>query len=132
MVKMLKKKKVKEMKSSEVQDEVLNYIDEMIVYWSKEESRNTTEKLAGLAYSILSILDGEVRGFPQFIVAPLPHPKDNIIDIEEGEDYYPENHKVFRKIRGNISGNLSTEFVTNSPETIIFRHEDVGDGDFEI
>jgi len=46
-------------------------------------------RLEGLAFSIMTLLDGETCELPKFAVIPDPHPDDRKFHIKEGEDYFP-------------------------------------------
>ena len=76
----------------ETRNALLDHIWTLIHFW-RHETRATTdqERLEGLAFSILSTLDGENGDIPKFIVAPDPHPEDRPFRISSGEDYFPEN-----------------------------------------
>lgn len=92
----------------EVREEFLGYIEMMINYWDDINSKNTKEKLNGLAFSILSMLDGCSASLPAFIVAPFPHKDDKNFNIEEGNNYYPENN--YTNIKCDIAGELHEFF----------------------
>ena len=78
----------REYTKEEVKEQFLNHVRMLIEYWDKESAKETqTERLEGLAFSILSAIDGESASLPQFVLAPLV--------------YYPEN-----PIECNISGDL--------------------------
>jgi hypothetical protein len=57
-------------------------------YWAKVEGRTTEEKLHGLAFSILVLLDGGTS-LPGFVLIPHPHPTDEPYMKELGEDWWP-------------------------------------------
>ncbi len=63
----------------------------MVEYWAALDMPEMA-RLEGLAFSILVALDGEAAAIPAFIVAPYPHPDDKHYHVENGENYYPENH----------------------------------------
>lgn len=91
----------------QIKYEVLAHVRMMVHYWDEQEGRSVKEKLEGLAFSILVMIDGE-SALPAFILAPDPHPDDKQFHIDEEEDYYPENYEV--EVKGNISGSLHDEF----------------------
>lgn len=92
----------------EIKKEFVNYIHELVEYWNNNEKKTVKEKLNGLAFSILVLLDGESANFPQFIVVPAPHKDDKQYHIEQNEDYYPDND--IDNINANISGELHDLF----------------------
>ena len=66
-------------KSEEEHTELfLNHIDQLVKYWGSVPHQSNTEKLEGLAFSILSALDGCSVGLSPYILTPLVVP--------EGED----------------------------------------------
>lgn len=87
----------------EVKKEFIREINSMVLYWEKQENFSTKEKLEGLTYSILGILDG-CASIPAFIVAPNPMPEERQSFIEKGEDFFPENFYI--RIKSDISGDL--------------------------
>jgi hypothetical protein len=92
----------------EVREEFLNHVRRLVEYWNGIEKDTTKEKLEGLAFSILTTLDGESATLPSFIVAPLPHEDDKEYHIDNDEDYYPENHNA--NVKCDISGCLHEMF----------------------
>lgn len=100
----------REYKTEEIREQFLDHIRGMVNYWDNVSKETTKEKLSGLAFSILVALDGEAGDLPGFIVAPLPNPNDKQYLINEDEDYYPENHELEDKIKGDISGCLHEMF----------------------
>lgn len=91
----------------EVREEVLNHVRGMVDYWNGIEKDTTKEKLEGLAFSILTMLDG-CGTLPSFIVAPLPNEDDKEYNIENEEDYYPKNHNS--DVKCDIAGSLHELF----------------------
>jgi hypothetical protein len=94
----------------EAQKEFLDHIKMLVNYWSKIDETKK-ECLSGLAFSILSMLDG-CTNLPAYEVIPIPHPDDKQYKIENEENYYepvdlPENiitihgghmlHEIFYK-----------------------------------
>lgn len=73
----------------EMQDKYLQQIRAMIAYWKTEKNAPTLkEKMEGLAFSILVMLDGK-SVLPGCEVKPYPHPDDKRYQITSGENYYP-------------------------------------------
>lgn len=99
----------KEYTADEVQEQFLNHIRMLVDYWGEESSNHTqTERLSGLAFSILSAIDGCSASLPGFVLAPLPHEDDKQYNINNGENYYPQNHQV--DINCDIAGDLHSHF----------------------
>lgn len=85
----------------------LKHIHNLINYWLNEDKAKTTkDKMEGLAFSILSTLDGEVGNMPSYQLKPFNSKEDIEYLKKNGEDYYPENgidiagclHEFFYKI----------------------------------
>lgn len=103
------KHKARELTEQEVRNNFLAEIKGMVEYWDKLPQKTTTERLNGLAFSILVLLDGESANMPGFILAPLPHEDDKRYSIEEtNENYYPQNHES--EVNCDFSGSLHDDF----------------------
>lgn len=63
---------------------VANYVD----YWATLPNKTERERLEGLAFSMMVILDGEAGMMPGFTVKPCPHPSDRAYHIGRGENYF--------------------------------------------
>lgn len=101
----------REYTEDEVRENLLSYIWTMISYWKDEARKPDTQgKLEGLAFSILTALDGCANGVPAFIVAPNPHPDDKDYLIDNGENWFPENHES--EVKCNLSGSLHELFFS--------------------
>jgi hypothetical protein len=99
-----------------VRGEVLNHIRDMVNYWESSEGKTSKEKLDGLAFSILVMLDGE-SNLPPFIVAPLESSENIQFAISEGRDYYPENKvEIVSKIKCDIAGSLHDQYYQVTEE----------------
>jgi hypothetical protein len=99
--------KPRELTKDEVTDKFLKHIKAMEKYWEGLPNKSSEEKLNGLAFSILVLLDGGAGFMPSFIVAPSPHEEDKDFCInEEKTNYFPENHQIEDKIKCDISGGL--------------------------
>ena len=83
----------KEKSEEIVREEFLNHIRGLVDYWDKVDEKNCREKLQGLAFSVLAMLDGVSTDICGFIVAPSTHEDDKAYHIANGEDYYPQNHR---------------------------------------
>lgn len=93
----------------EIEAEFIRHVKGMVQYWDSLDNKTQAERLEGLAYSILGMLDGIVGDVPAFIVAPFPHPDDKEYLQAQGENWYPENSD--KAIDGNISGSLHETFL---------------------
>ncbi len=78
----------------EMQDLFLDQIAARVNYWAHvdiQPNKGETEahaRLSGLAFSILTILDG-CSELPSFEIVPTPAEGDREFLIEEGENYWP-------------------------------------------
>lgn len=99
--------------AEELREQVLDHIRGSVHYWAtldgKDAPQTVADRLGGLAFSILTMLDG-CTSLPGFIVAPLPHESDKDYHLDNKEKYYPENHHVENLIRGDIGGCLHELF----------------------
>jgi hypothetical protein len=92
------------MTPAEVKAAVLTHVASIVDYWEREErAPELRDKLEGVAFSILTMLDGSAATLPAFLVMTAPHPDDTEFAKSRGENYFPD--------RLDIGGDL---------------HEDVG------
>ena len=76
----------------EVQGMLLDHIWNLIDYWNDlDTERDRRERMSGLAFSILSMLDGCSMGLPGFLVTPIPHSSDKEYHRDEGQNWFPED-----------------------------------------
>jgi len=89
----------------EVREQFLDHIRTLVNYWDKEGGRDSKDKLEGLAFSFLTLLDG-CACLPAFDISPSPHPEDREYYQENGENWYEDNmvinddtmmHEIFCK-----------------------------------
>ena len=69
----------------EVREMFLDHIRCLVKYWDQVDTKNTEEKLDGLAFSMLNIFDGSTIPFPAFDIVAKTHPND--------KDYCKENNE---------------------------------------
>lgn len=98
----------REYTTDEIRQQFLEQVWTIISYWHNLPAKTCRERIEGLAFSMLVILDGESAGLPAFIVAPVPHPNDKAFCISEDENFYPENHDA--NVKGDITGPLHELF----------------------
>lgn len=79
----------REFTKEEVVEMFLERIRNSVNFWSNTND-SEIEKLNGLAFSILNIIDG-TSGLPAFDLKPHPHEDDKQYCIEEGENYFGTN-----------------------------------------
>jgi len=108
----------REFTTEEVRRQFLEQVWSNIKYWGElineqiangtATERTTMDRLQGLAFSILVTLDGGSIPLPSFVVAPSPHPSDKQYNIDNGSNYFPENHES--NVSADISGCLHELF----------------------
>lgn len=74
--------------AEEVGEMFLKHVWVLIDYWDTKKE-NKLNALEGLAFSILSALDGESAVLPAFMVIPMPHEQDADYYISQGENWFP-------------------------------------------
>jgi hypothetical protein len=96
--------------TDEVRQRFLEHVWVMIDFWEKQVTQDMPlhERLTGLAFSLLSTLDGSAMDLPSFLVAPMPHKSDKAYHTKEGENYYPYNSG--KGVQGDIGGCLHELF----------------------
>lgn len=107
--------------TDEVREKFLDRVWAMVNYWSREATAaggDVQGVMEGLAFSILSILDGGSLELPAFIVAPAPHPEDLEYHQGEGENWFPENHEIEERIAADIGGSLHELFYDARPRAV--------------
>jgi hypothetical protein len=83
----------REYTTEEVREKFLRHVNSLVEYWAREDLDSPyvmKDRLGGLAFSIMSALDGCSMNLPGFIVAPCPHEDDKEYAINNNEDYYPQ------------------------------------------
>jgi len=106
----------------EVLNRVLDHIWHLIGYWNSEgysnveKTRSTRERMEGLAFSILAMLDGSCMDIPKFIVAPDPHPADKEYHQDNDENWFPDNSEA--NIECDLGGGLHELFNSRRPKSV--------------
>jgi hypothetical protein len=73
--------------TEEVREQFLAHVRALVDYWDGVPKETSKEKLSGLAFSILVLLDGGTE-LPHFEVVASPHPDDQAYNEENKDDYY--------------------------------------------
>lgn len=85
-------RQAKEITVEEARHLFLTHVAVLVDYWEKESRVKTSqEKLEGLAFSLLTMLDGGSAGLPGYQIIPRSYQQDVEYAKEQGYDYYPEN-----------------------------------------
>ena len=102
----------REYTQEEIKEMFMRQVWAMVDFWAREDRvPSPREKLEGLAFSFLNILDGGSGGFPACEVVVVPHESDKQYCIDHDENYFPELPEWFHDIK-TIHGNslLHEEF----------------------
>ena len=95
----------REYNEDEVRAQFLRHVNELVRYWENEARKpDSLSKLEGLAFSIMSAIDGCAGDLPKYVLAPDPHPEDKEYNKSQRENYFPENHES--GVKCDISGGL--------------------------
>jgi hypothetical protein len=93
--------------SEEVREQFLRKVASYVKYWENESRAVTTrEKLEGLAFGMLVILDGGCPDLPAFKVIADPHPEDKDYCIDNEMDYFPLSETKEDFENNDIGGGL--------------------------
>ncbi len=74
----------------EIRQEFLNHIKSLVKYWDELLQKTTTDRLNGLAFSILSMIDRCSIELCALDIVVRPHTDDKQFNIDRNEDYYPD------------------------------------------
>ena len=78
----------------EVRSQLFQYLFAMIDYWDKVEGHDAAQKMEGLAFSILNVLDGTAAQFPAIDLVLRSHPDDKAYHQENDENWYEDGMAV--------------------------------------
>lgn len=94
--------KPREYTNKEIRDMVLGQVWDMVDYWAEcpPTNRNLRERMAGLAFSILTMIDGDCIALPAFRVCSDPHADDKEYRRSRGINWFPENE-------GELNGEIT-------------------------
>lgn len=76
--------------TDEVRERFLDHVRTLAAYWNDVPNQTTRDKLDGLAFSIMVLLDGGT-GLPGFKVTPNPHAADKEYHRREGSNWFPND-----------------------------------------
>lgn len=75
----------------EIREQVLDHLADMLHYWETLPDKTLHERMDGLVFSVLTMLDGCTMTVPGFKVIPCPHPDDKEYHQANGEQWYPDD-----------------------------------------
>lgn len=80
----------------EAQRIFLDHVKAAVNYWASDnvEDQTCSERLHGLAFSILCILDGANGSHPSVQCTISPHPSDKQFCIDNGKNYYEDGTDI--------------------------------------
>ena len=87
----------------------LDQVRVLVNYWTNSNDGDVKNKVEGVAFSILSAIDGSGE-LPGFMLAPRPHESDKEYYIENCENYFPTAPDV----DSDIAGSLHEEFYKHN------------------
>lgn len=93
--------------AKEVRQEFLEHLRLVQREWSTLPDKSVEDRLDGLAFSFLSLLDGACVDFPAVDLVLRPHPDDESYFKEQGDDWYVDGqiindcylHEIWHKIK---------------------------------
>jgi len=92
---------------------LLEHVWMLVNYWDKESrAKEPREKLEGLAFSLLSALDGCSAGLPGFALVPSTHHSDKEFHKKNGDPWFPH----YGPVEGDIGGFLHELFQKARPK----------------
>lgn len=97
-------KKSRELTKDEVEEMFLAHVARLAKDWESSDRKTVAEKLSGLAFSILVLLDGEACDLPGFTVSPRSSKGDKKFYASHGENWFPK--------RCDIGGGLHERFYS--------------------
>lgn len=105
-------KKPRAYTEKEVRKLFLQYVWQLVRYWQTQENTKD-EAVEGIAFSILSTLDGSSVVLPAFAVIPTPHSDDRDYHIKEEQNFFPDFDS---SKHCDIAGSLHEIFYSCQPE----------------
>ena len=96
--------KPRQITQEEMQDQFFHKLWEMIQYWETvmPTVRPVRNRLEGLAFGFLTLLDGTAGGPPPFDVYPNPGDKDKEHNEESGRNWWPPREEEVALREGGL------------------------------
>lgn len=95
--------------AEEVRNKVLKVVADYVDYWAGQTTASEREKLEGLAFSTMVILDGGAATLPGFTVTPNADPSDKDFYVAQGENWYPTDVDIAGVLHNNIHRFFKTQ-----------------------
>lgn len=96
--------------AEEMRDRFLSILRGYVDYWEGLPNQSVRERLEGVVFSTLVVLDGGCVGFPGCDVIPRAHPDDEEYHRERGENWYPDDVDI-------CDGELHSQFLNPKAPT---------------
>jgi hypothetical protein len=74
----------------EARQTFLKLLRDKAEYWGALPEKTVKERLDGLCFSILAMIDGSSLGLPAMDIVLRPHPEDKPFALENDEDYWED------------------------------------------
>lgn len=102
----------RELTEEEMRKRFLNQVQGIVDFWLRDSRQETVrEKLEGVAFSILTILDGESGDLPGFHVTPSTTKEDQEFWKSIGEDWWASTPKeILNNLKVDLAGSLHDEY----------------------
>lgn len=101
----------------EARERFLKEVWNIVWCWEKRAPDKTQlERLEGVAFSILTLLDGDVGTHPGYLVIPNETPEDQQWRKDQGDDWYPLN--VVSEDECDIGGGMHEHFFPLKPQAM--------------
>lgn len=79
----------REYTAEEAREHLLDSVRSIVDYWTVAPNQTDRERCEGVAFSILTLLDG-CSDAPAFDLSVSPHPDDKQFHVDNGENYYAD------------------------------------------
>jgi hypothetical protein len=94
--------KARALTADEAKDKFLTRVSGYVDYWATLPGKTQRERLEGLAFSLMAILDGGASDLPGFTVKPRPHESDKEYYTERGENYFSKTTDIAGSLHESI------------------------------
>jgi hypothetical protein len=75
----------------EIREKFFKQIKLILSEWRSYPNKTELERINGIIFSIMAMLDGSSIDIPAFKVIPMPHEDDKEYHVKKGENYYPDD-----------------------------------------
>lgn len=89
--------------AEEVRAQILTHIAAMSKYWAEVPGQSIQDRCDGVAFSILTMMDGCTMALPQMDLKLNPHPEDQEFCKSKGENWFEPGMEVGGALHEEIS-----------------------------